>query len=115
MDNSSMVYTVKDIVFDESIIESTCYNAPYPGNAGISACAVEDIVMNMDIFPLISGSRRSIIVENPDSRPIGVMDSIIVDFDIIHNTCISFQSEYPAHLHSSGRKSRLRYRGVLLY
>jgi len=44
----------------------------------------------MDIFLLISGSGRGIIVEKPDSRSISVMDGIIVDFDIIHNTYTLF-------------------------
>ena len=116
MDDSSTIASVKYIVFDKSIIESTCYNASYPGNTGISACAVEYIVMNMDIFFLISGSRRGIIVENPDSRPIGVIDSIIVDLRYLSIiACSSFRSECPDLLHSSGRKSLLSYRAVLLY
>ena len=88
--NSSVVCAVKYIIFDESVMESTPYNPPYPGNAHICACTVEGIVINMDIFPLILGSRRSIIIENPDSRPISIVERIIVNINIIHNACTLF-------------------------
>ena len=47
-------------------MEPTGYNTPNPVNARISACTVEDIMMNMEIFPFVFGSRRAIIVKNPD-------------------------------------------------
>ncbi len=93
----SVIYSVKDIIFNNGVFKSACYDATYPGNARIGTCVIENIVMNIDIFRLVSGSRRCIVVEHPDARTISIMDSIVVNFYVIHNTSRLFDLDtWPA-------------------
>src|SRR5664280_2942841 len=84
-----MIYTIKDIVFDKGIVKPTCYYTSYIIETWIRTSTIEDIVMNVDILCLVLRVRLSITYQ-PDSRPISVMDSIIVYFYIVNNTCRFF-------------------------
>src|SRR5665647_913451 len=55
-------------------------------NTWVRTSTIEDIVMNVDILSFVLGIRLSITYQ-PDSRPISIMDSIIIHLYIVNNAC----------------------------
>ncbi|MPM73865.1 hypothetical protein SDC9_120850 [bioreactor metagenome] len=84
-----MIYAVKYIIFNESVVKPTGHDPSYPVNTGIRTSVVEGILVNVNILSLSLWIRVPITYQ-PQPRPIRIIDSIVVYLDVVNDTCSFF-------------------------